>query len=813
MVKASLQSEPDLRECLHCGLPVPRNDTSFCCRGCEAIYATLHSLGLAEYYTWKRCVIDERERVAPNSFDKSDWSVFDRQEHEGSSVERDEISREYSFDVMGIHCAGCVWLLERLTQINPAIKRSVLNATTGRLGVRYEPNSIKLSQIAALLASLGYPPRLPGCTTERSTLDRTLLIRLGVAGFAALNTMMLAVSLFQGFFTGIDPAVANYFRWWSLVLALPAVSWAAWPLYRNAYAALRVRTLHIELPLSVAIVAAFALSVYNTLMDRPHVYYDSMCALIFFLLVGRTLQERALTRARRRARAGWSVLPSVTERMTDSSWEEIPLEQLAAGDTVRIKAGQRIPADGVVVHGTSSIDRSTLTGESLPQTVTVGAEVLAGTLNIDQEILMRVVSCGPRSRLALLLAEVERSAQQSAPLERFTHRVARWYVLGVTITAAVTFALWSASSLARASEAALTLLIVTCPCALAFAAPTILGLTIGEAARRGILIKSTAVVELLARAQGFFFDKTGTLTRGIPELAEVEYAERGYSSELTTPLSLLTHVNPSHPISAALRRALHLPEPPECDGRLVPGRGVVASVDGVDWLLGSLQFMLERGCAVPASLKAAFEERTAQGFSCQFLAQQRTIKGLFVFSDTPRPAAKECLAQLGVSRCHLHLLSGDAQPTAAAIGALVGIQAENSRGALLPEEKGQIVQDSPRPAVFVGDGVNDIAALSAADVGIAFMGGLEPTLESADVVITEPSLHTLVELIRASRRAMRLIHISLALSLLYNITAGTAAMLGYIDPLIAAFLMPTSSFVLVVSMLLFKPFTKHVSTP
>ncbi len=812
MVEASLQSEPDLRECLHCGLPVPRNDTSFCCGGCEAIYATLHSLGLAEYYTWKRCAIDERERVAPNSFAKADWSVFDSQEQEASTLEIDASTRQYTFDVMGIHCAGCVWLLERLTQINPAIKRSVLNATTGRLGVRYEPNSIKLSQIAALLASLGYPPRLPGCTTERSPLDPTLLIRLGVAGFAALNTMMLAVSLFQGFFTGIDPAVANYFRWWSLVLALPAVSWAAWPLYRNAYAALRVRTLHIELPLSVAIVAAFALSVYNTLTDRPHVYYDSMCALIFFLLVGRTLQERALTRARRRARAGWSVLPSVTERMTDSSWEEIPLEQLAAGDTVRIKAGQRIPADGVVVHGTSSIDRSTLTGESLPQIVTIGAEVLAGTLNIDQEILMRVVSCGPRSRLALLLAEVERSAQQSAPLERFTHRVARWYVLGVTAGAAITFGLWSTSSVARASEAALTLLIVTCPCALAFAAPTILGLTIGEGARRGILIKSTSVVELLARAQAFFFDKTGTLTRGTLELSEVEYAEEADRSELMPPLSLLTNVNPSHPISAALRGALQLPEPSISDGRLVPGRGVVASLAGVEWLLGSLQFMMEKSCTVPASLQAAFEVRAAQGFSCQFLAQHQTIKALFVLADTPRPAARECLAQLGVAHSNLHLLSGDAPRTVAAVGALVGIQAENSRGELLPEEKGHIVQSSRRPAVFVGDGVNDIAALSAADVGIAFMGGLEPTLEAADVVITEPSLHTLVELVCASRRAMRLIYISLALSLLYNITAGTAAIFGYIDPLIAAFLMPTSSLVLVVSMLLFKPFAKPSST-
>lgn len=783
-VSQSICPDGTKNSCRHCGVI---SDGEFCCSGCEAVFNTLNALGLNEYYRWR-----EAKSAAPAPLCDSD-AISDefRNISFGS-----ELTAQYTFEIVGIHCAGCLWLLERISEIQPGIIRSSLNASTGELTVLFRPAEVSLQAIVRLLVRLGYPPRSPKENASAEFTGKKDLLPIGVAGFAAMNTMMLAVSLFEGFFTGIDASVASVFRWVSLALSLPAVLWAGLPLYRHALKALAVGKIHIELPMTIAIFAAFVLSAANTFLERPYVYYDSVCLLIFLLLVSRLLQERALRAARRGARIGWALLPAQVQILDDGRRSQSRIEDLVVGDFVIVSAGERVPADGVLVEGESSIDRSILTGESRPESIREGAEVSAGALNLTMEIVVRVTAVGDSSRVGKLIRELRQRDQEKGELDRFTDFVGRWYLVGLAIAAVATVFVHRASSI-NALEAVLTLFIVTCPCALAFSVPTLYGLTIGAAARQGILVKSQRILNDLVHVRSVFLDKTGTLTEGNFQLRNEEWycAERDTSMRV---LATMTSLQPRHPVSRALRAAYGITFLEPLSSQHVPGRGVEAQIAGDQWRLGAPGWAGEVSAEIDQSSETIV-----------FLARNEKVVAKFTFGDRIKNSSAQALRFLSASGRSVAVLSGDRQATVFSVVEELGAQNISAFGSLNPEEKAEIVAQSKSSSVFIGDGVNDVLALRAADIGIALAGGLEATVEAADVVLSSGSLEKVVELWLAAERTRRVILFSLFLSLVYNVTAAGITISGGMNPLVAAFLMPTSSLAVISLSFIYKPFHKR----
>ncbi len=774
-VRSSTQQE----RCRHCGL---LSEGEFCCSGCRAVYTTLTDLGLTDYYKWR-----DPNNLAPIPLCDTDSVCA-----EFSTINLgQEPTAEFTFELTGIHCAGCLWLLEKLPDIQPGVIRSSLNASTGELVVWFRPAELSLQTMVRMLIKLGYPPRSPSGREIGKSAGSGDLLRIGVAGFAAMNTMMLAVSLFEGLFTGIDPEMAGIFRWVSFFLTVPVVFWAGLPLYEHALRALRSRRVHIELPLTIAIFAAFILSAANTIAGRPFVYFDSVCVLVFLLLISRKIQEEALGRARRGARIGWSLLPAKVTILSGADRHVSRIEDLVVGDLVLIGAGERIPADGTLVEGMSSLDCSILTGEATPTPVSPGAAIPAGSMNLTSEIVIRVSSIGDSTRVGKLLKELRGNSSEKGFLDRFTDLVGRGYLAALGAAALITF-LVHRSDFSEAVEALFTLLIVTCPCALAFSVPTLYGLTIGAAAKRGILIKSKRVLEDMVGIRHVFLDKTGTLTEGRFTVNKEAWFF-GDLQEAITVLAALTSLQPLHPVSRALRSAYGITALDPLLSRHYAGRGVELERDGHLWRLGS------PGWAGGELLEPRIVN-TVVNFS-----RDGELVARFEFGDKIKPSASSTLKSLVRSGRKVTILSGDRNETVR-VFADAGI---SYHGSLTPQQKAHYISRSDERSMFVGDGVNDVLALQAADIGIALAGGLEATVEAADVVLTSGSLDRLLELLEAAARTRRVVLFSLGISVLYNLSAAALAIAGWMNPLIAAFLMPTSSLSVIGLSLLYRPFGRH----
>ena len=419
--------------------------------------------------------------------------------------------------------------------------------------------------------------------------DRALLIRIAVAGAIAGNVMLLAFALYGGYFHGISPTFRSLFRWVSLGLTLPSVLWCAQVFYRGAWGALKTRTLHMDVPISIGILAAFGWGVVNTIRDNGEVYFDSVTVLIFFLLVGRWVQRRQQRRAARATELLFSLAPSTARVVEGGGIREVPAAALQPGMVVELRAGDSAPADGVVLTGESTMDLSLLTGESRPVDVAAGDPIHAGTTSLSGRLEIEVRSAGADTRLGRILRLVEEGAQRRAPVVLLADRISGWFVLAVLGLALITVAVWLRIDPAQAVENAVALLIVSCPCALGLATPLAVSAAVGHAARTGILIKGGDALESLARPARMILDKTGTLTEG--RLAVV----RWHGAEAVRRIVAAAEAHSTHPVAIALADGVDTtdaPVPTEVEQH--PGRGLTARVEGSDLLVGSPTFAEER---------------------------------------------------------------------------------------------------------------------------------------------------------------------------------------------------------------------------
>ncbi|MBF0560876.1 MAG: cadmium-translocating P-type ATPase [Alphaproteobacteria bacterium] len=772
-----------MTECRHCGLPAP-TATEFCCSGCEAAYALVRDQGLEQYYR-RRCLDPTARALRPDA-EAGPLDVS------GQAVVGEDGIVTLHLMVEGLHCAACVWLIESLLGRQPAVVQARLNMTTRRLVLRWRGAAALGNDLIKPVLLVGYrvvpydPARL-GTETQRQ--EQELLRAMAVAGFASGNVMLFSVSLWAG--ASMGPATRSFLQWLSALVAVPAVIYCLRPFVRSALTALRVWRTNMDVPISLGVILTVAMSLYETFHGGRHSYFESALMLLFFLLVGRYLESLARGRARSAAE-GLVALGAarVTVLEPEGGRRLLAPAEVKPGQTVLVATGERIGVDGTVSDGISELDTSLITGETAPYTVEPGCRVFAGTLNLTAPLRVVAGAVGEGTLLAEIVRLMEVAEQGRAHYVALADRVARLYAPVVHVMALLTFLGWRWGVGVPWQEALLTavsVLIITCPCALALAVPVVQVIASGRLLRQGILLKSATALERLADVTTVVFDKTGTLTLGRPELRR---DGRWQEDDLAVAASLA--VASKHPLARALAGSVPAAHP--LSGVVeVPGMGLQATeADGRRVRLGSRVW-----CGADGD-----DGQDQEAGQELWLARPGLPPVRFAFDDTLRPDAVSVVATLRQQGFAVELLSGDRAPTVARIAAEVGIDSRHATCS--PADKVsrlQTLKADGATRCMVGDGLNDAPALATADVSMSPSSAVDVSQNVADVVFQGKFLAPVVEILTVARLAHVLVRQNFAAAFLYNIVTVPLAVMGYVTPLLAALAMSSSSLVVIVNAL------------
>ncbi|MBP1636252.1 MAG: hypothetical protein H6Q10_2826 [Acidobacteria bacterium] len=805
---------PPHRSCAHCGLPVPGplvhegDERQFCCAGCRQVYTLVHEWGFDQYY---RLLGQQRGALAPARVTGRTFADFDdeRLQAEGSEEMGGERRRTRLY-LEGVHCAACVWLVEKLPAVLRGVDEVRLNMGSGVVEITWRPAHARLSAIGRALDRLGYTPHLQRASSEqdaRRAEDRAGLARLGVAAACAMNLMFLHGALYAGEHSGMAAPFATFFRWLSLAVATPVLAYSARPFFRTALAGLRARVVHIDLPIAIALATAFAASAWNTVRGSGPLWFDSLAMLVAALLGARQLQRGAQRAALERADSmrGAALLEFARRldgRGAAATAVEVPLAALAPGDRVEVRSGEIVPVDGVVLSGRSSLDNAVLTGETAAVPVHEGDRVNAGATNLGARLVVRVEAAGEKTRVGSLLNAVQEALAKKPALIRTTDLLARRFVQGLLVLAAVTGAAWLHRGPDVALQRVVALLVVACPCAIGLSIPLAVSVALMRAARVGIFVKNPDALERLRRPGTILLDKTGTLTEGRPAVARWE------GEEAALHLARALEAESAHAVARAFQRsagrAMRLVRAAEQVVE-VPGHGIAGRLDGHDVRVGTRVHVEGGACPVPADLEAAAATFAAEGLSPVFVAVDGRVRGVAGIGDQLRADARRTVAALRALGIRVRILSGDHPAVVRRVAGELGVPETDAIGGLTPEDKREFVARLVRdpehrgPVVMAGDGVNDAAALALADAGIAVHGGSGASILASDVILTREGIRPLLDILGGARRLRGVIRRNLVFSLLYNAVAAALALAGLVTPLLAALLMPCSSLIVVLS--------------
>jgi Cu2+-exporting ATPase len=691
-----------------------------------------------------------------------------------------------------MYCAACSWLIDATLKKLPGIASADINPVTHRLRVAWDTTSIGLGRILATLADLGYKPQpLAPDSTERPERaeQRVALKRLLVASLGMMQVMMFAVALYSGEFQGIDADMERFLRLVSFLVTTPVVFYSARPFFAGAFRGLRARRPGMDVPVSIAIGSAYVASVYATYTNGPAVWYDSVTMFVFFLTVARYLEMRARHRSVDRSAALASLLPNTATRLDGESRQQVPVAQLAAGDVALVRAGESFPADGSITAGQTSVDESMLTGESKPQPKMAGDPVMAGSVNVDGVVEMRVDVTGTDTTIGTIGRLSERARYARPAFVQLADRVASYIVVAILLIATVVAVSWYLIDPDRAFVITLSVLVVTCPCALALATPTAFAAAGSRLSDLHLLVTNGNAIETLSRATHIVFDKTGTLTRGMPEVIETIVHDPDFSKEYCLQIAAALEVASTHPIARAFTH--HESTLTATDPEVIVGAGVEGVVDGRHWRLGNASF-------VPGAEVAPQGDDATQ----VFLGTDGRNVAAFTIADTLRADAGNTLKLLDKMGYSVSLVSGDGEAPVARAAAALGIA--DARSGCAPDDKLQRInalQQQGEIVVMVGDGINDAPVLAGADVSIAPSHAASLAQSSADVLMLGDTLQPIATLMQAARRTMRIVRQNLTWAIVYNLSAVPLAAAGFVPPWLAAIGMSTSSLVVILNAL------------
>ena len=770
--------------CAHCGARCPddrirEGEHPFCCHGCRAVYQLLAANGLDRFYDLEQTPgirMDQRAVEAGRFAYLDDAAVQARL----LDFTNGAISRA-TFHLPAMHCLACVWLLENLFRLNPAIGRSVVNFPRKELALTFDPRQIPLRGVVELLASLGYEPTLNlgvgAAPRSRLREERSLWLKIGVAGFVSANSMMLNIANYFGL--AVDDSVGRLYGWVNFGLSVPVLLYSASDYFRQAWRGLRQRALTIDVPIALGILTLFGQSTYEVATATGEGYFDSFTGLIFLLLCGRWFQQRSYE-ALSFDRDYRSYFPLAVRRRDAAGDHPVPVASLKVGDRIVVRHQEIVPADSRLLSAEAHVDYSFVTGEAEPVTRRAGDILHAGGRQVGPAVELELLKETSQSYLASLWNHEAFRKSRDRSLDNLTNRMSRWFTAGVLLLATGSAAAWAVSDPARGGRAFVATLIVACPCALALSAPFALGFAQRLLGRHRCFIKEAGTVEHLARVDTLVFDKTGTLTRagqvtyaGLPLEADVQRAVRAVAAHST------------HPLSRSIAGAQDEVWPEVTDFREESGRGVSGQAGEHRIVLGSPDWLRSKGVAGDFSGGAGL-----------------AVDGVFRGAYTPDPSYRTDIASLAarLKAYRLAVLSGDSEREAERLRGWFG-PATELRFHQQPADKLEAVRERQAAGarvLMLGDGLNDAGALRQADLGMAVTDDIASFSPACDAILDASRLGTLPALLDFARRTMGVIKASFAVSLVYNAAGLWFAMRGTLSPLICAILMPISSVSVVV---------------
>lgn len=754
-----------------------KDGTVFCCWGCETVYSIIHR--------------EDFSLINPPRTDSSEFEYLDKESFLQDYVFDVNGKPGMRFFIEGIQCTSCLWIIEQIPNWIPQVENVHLNMSQNTLLVSLKEDGY-FGKVASAISALGYRVHPIKNLDEARILQKKenhrQLKRLGIAAACAGNIMLVSFSLYSG----VQGQMARLFTYLNLVFFLPVLFYCALPFYQNLWRALKTRRPSIDLPIVAAVVIGFVLSLFHAIRGSQEFYFDSLSVLVFLLLASRYILQRT-----QQTFISSSYLQSFIKSQVCRRWntagqayEEVPARLLCVGDMVFVKKGERIPADGILASAWVNINPSILTGESLPQKIFKDSRVFAGTQVVSDSAEIVIEKSTDDSRIGEILRKVEEQVHNKTPLTSLTDKAAQYFSIFILALGALFFAIYILFDPEDAVQRTLALIILACPCALAFATPLTHSISLRKAARKGYLVKNSEALEKLSRVQNAFFDKTGTLTQGLFEFLRWESPTMKGSSDFQPDIETLyaiysIELHSHHPVARTLVKHLeksHVKKLPVHSYREISGSGVSGMVNGVHYKITS------------APMKT--ENKDDADIITSFISIQRNdeVVAYACLGDRLHHDTKHTISKLKKMGVMPFVLSGDAKSPVFRVANKLCLEESHVYPCLLPEEKNKIVKKHPN-SLMVGDGVNDSLAMSSSAIGIAVQGSVESSLVAADVYLTRGGIAPVIELILLSKNTFTVIKRNLVFSFVYNFTGGVAALFGYISPLVAAILMPVSSFV------------------
>jgi Cu2+-exporting ATPase/Cu+-exporting ATPase len=771
--------------CSHCGNPSGNNlpdsnGHSFCCLGCETVFRLIHENGLGAYYSLR----DKRSRM-PKVLDDYEFEYLDQPDILKDYAINTSQGHMLEFFIEGIHCVGCQYILENLHHINSNIIQSRFDFEKSLLTITLKPLT-KVSEIAKVIDDLGYRPRLIKESVEARALQlkmkRQLLIRIGIAAAVSGNIMILSIAVYAG----AEATWRHYFDLISAIIALPAILYSGYPFYESSLQALKQKRISIDLPISLAIVLGAIVSYINVFTSGENVYFDSVTGLIFLLLSSRFIQKSIEEKAGlffQKDQFFQKEYVSVFDK-TSGKYILTLFDKVAIGDYLEIPEGEMIPFDGIVRESSGHVNEALLSGESNLKPITDNSIVFQGTMNAGKKFIIEVQEIGDKTRINKILKELK-STKSSSNFLSISDKIGTYFLYSVMILGFLTFLNFSLKGQAFTGlERAISLFIVTCPCALAIGTPLSFKQTYQWLFKKGIILRNMEPIEKILQTNKIFIDKTGTLTMGTIDVQVFEYAanfEFEQQNQLNSILFTLENKS-KHPIAKSITTYLRNHQSKIAEVELenfkeILGKGVEADYQGNHFEI--------HGVALDRNDDNSYVVLTKNN-------QPQIYIGL---GDSLRENAPFAINQLKKMGYSLTILSGDQKKPVEKIAKILEI---DSIAELSPETKAQIIKANPK-SIMIGDGANDALSLKESFVALCMKGGLSLSLKVSDVYISNGNLQSLIDLRFMAKETKNLIKRNLILSLFYNFTAAYFACTGVITPLLAAIFMPLSSLTIVLS--------------
>ncbi|MGI2170000.1 heavy metal translocating P-type ATPase [Shewanella sp. MF05960] len=790
-----------MTSCFHCNEPVLTGEQfttiingqaqPMCCPGCQAVSQAIIDAGLTSYYQFRSEPGNRQTALVPEQL--TQYSAYDLPEVQQDFVHKQGEIDSTSLSIDGITCAACAWLIEhKLKPIN-GVTNVLVNSTTQRAMVSWDNSTIKLSEILQLISQIGYqaaPYQVDEQEKQSKADSRKFLLRLGLAGFATMQVMMFALALYTGYFTDLEVEFRDYFRWVSLIFAAPVVLYSAQPFYFSALRSLLSGKLNMDVSVSIAIGGAFIASCVATIQGNGEVYFESVSMFTFFLLLGRYFEQTARQRASVSSSNLHKLVPLTAHLIKDGQTTEIAAKQLRINDIILVKPGEVIAADAVVVSGKSSVNEAMLTGEQMPITKQLNDNVYAGTINVEQPIQVRVNALGQDQLVAEIIRLQEMASNNKPAIALVADRLARYFSATILSIALITYIVWSFISPDDAFWVTLSVLVATCPCALALATPTAVTCATAIFTQLGIITRKPGVFEKLTQINHVVFDKTGTLTCGQLSIGEVT-VEKNYSQAQVLAIAAAIEQGSLHPIAHAFK--------PYFDNRYNftelehhVGLGITATLDNQSIKIGKHAFVLPH-----QHQNVSNSNNHTQHSQLIYLSIDNQLVAQIEMLDQLRIDSQQTVNQLAQSKIELSIASGDSSGHVEYLAQKLGIT--DVHAGLSPQGKLQFInqlQQTKKVAMF-GDGINDAPVLAGANLSVAMGSGSAIAKNSADLILLGDHLSRFNDAINVAKQAQRIIHQNLLWAFAYNVIILPLAVTGHVAPYVAAIGMSVSSLIVV----------------